>query len=450
MSNTEGRNGDASRVDVVIVGAGPAGLAAGLQLVKAGLSVAIVERDRSEVGGIARTVRHGDFRFDLAEHRGSTTLRQVAELWDELLPEGMVALPRTTRVHRGTASYQPRRAEHALALVRSADRFVDRANAWASTLRRSPQAAAAPHTGAPTVAVDDFRYPRFGVGAIWEAARDRIVASGRGRVMMGHELSRLAADGSGNWRLSAVGPEGTVTFRARHVINTLPLREFVPRLHPLPAGALEIEQLRYDSSVTVALFLRGAQPFAEASVRIEASGLKAKLVRNIRAWSPEMLADTHLNCVCVDFVVGEADDLASLNDDLITYLAMAELHVLGLADHRSVDRSTVVRLSNALPVADPESTERAQRIRDELQAMFPTLHLAGRHGLHVACDLDGETEFGLEVARRVLDAPGHAVESEAGPLRELPGLIASAAASGGEGYDAASDEDLRPARRMAG
>ena len=43
-------------VDIVIVGAGPAGLTAAYLLTKAGQSVAVIERDAVRVGGISRTV----------------------------------------------------------------------------------------------------------------------------------------------------------------------------------------------------------------------------------------------------------------------------------------------------------------------------------------------------------------------------------------------------------
>ena len=44
--------GSVAEVDVAIIGAGPAGLTAGYLLTKAGLTVAIIERDARYVGGI--------------------------------------------------------------------------------------------------------------------------------------------------------------------------------------------------------------------------------------------------------------------------------------------------------------------------------------------------------------------------------------------------------------
>ena len=55
----------------LIIGAGPAGLTAGLELIRAGYQVTILEQDQEYVGGISRTVRYKDYRFDIGGHRFS-------------------------------------------------------------------------------------------------------------------------------------------------------------------------------------------------------------------------------------------------------------------------------------------------------------------------------------------------------------------------------------------
>ena len=56
---------------VAIIGAGPAGLTAGYTLLKKdkNIDVTIFEADPEYVGGISRTVRYKDFRFDIGGHR---------------------------------------------------------------------------------------------------------------------------------------------------------------------------------------------------------------------------------------------------------------------------------------------------------------------------------------------------------------------------------------------
>ena len=49
---------------VIILGAGLAGLSSGYSLARAGKPVTVFESD-SSVGGLSRTISHGDFRFDL-------------------------------------------------------------------------------------------------------------------------------------------------------------------------------------------------------------------------------------------------------------------------------------------------------------------------------------------------------------------------------------------------
>ena len=65
------------RVDVAIIGAGPAGLTAGYLLTRQGLSVAIIEKDATYVGGISRTVEHEGYRFDI----GGTGSSRRASRW---------------------------------------------------------------------------------------------------------------------------------------------------------------------------------------------------------------------------------------------------------------------------------------------------------------------------------------------------------------------------------
>jgi phytoene dehydrogenase-like protein len=55
---------------VVILGAGPSGLAAGLALSRTGWSVHVLEQ-AGIVGGLARTVSHDGFRFDIGAIAGS-------------------------------------------------------------------------------------------------------------------------------------------------------------------------------------------------------------------------------------------------------------------------------------------------------------------------------------------------------------------------------------------
>jgi len=102
-------------VDVLIVGAGPAGLTAGYLLTKNGKSVTIIERDPEYVGGISRTVKYKGFHFDIGGHRFFSKAKEVVDLWDEILPDGFMDRPRLSRIYYGEKYYSyPLKAFEAL------------------------------------------------------------------------------------------------------------------------------------------------------------------------------------------------------------------------------------------------------------------------------------------------------------------------------------------------
>jgi len=105
----------AAAPEVVVIGAGPAGLTAAYQLVKRGVAVTVLEGD-SMVGGISRTAEREGWRFDIGGHRFFTKVPEVEALWHEILPdEDFMLRPRMSRIYyRGKLFDYPLRASNAL------------------------------------------------------------------------------------------------------------------------------------------------------------------------------------------------------------------------------------------------------------------------------------------------------------------------------------------------
>jgi protoporphyrinogen oxidase len=83
---------------VVIIGAGPAGLTAGYELLKHGVRSTIVDADET-VGGLARTVNYKDYLFDIGGHRFFTRWQEVSEIWQEILGDAFVQRNRLSRIY---------------------------------------------------------------------------------------------------------------------------------------------------------------------------------------------------------------------------------------------------------------------------------------------------------------------------------------------------------------
>jgi len=234
--------------------------------------------------------------------------------------------------------------------------------------------------------LETFRYPRLGPGMMWDAARDKIIASGIGQVLMGHPLDQLAAIGPNdegfNWSMTAQGPDGKVQIRARDAISSAPMRELAKRLHPLPQSSLQASDLKYRDFLTVALMVKSEDLFPDNWIYIHDDRVQVGRVQNFRSWSPEMIPDEDMACVGLEYFCFEGDGLWSSSDDDLVEQAKREMEILGLCDPKQVVGGAVVRQEKAYPVYDDEYEANVDAMRHELEANHPSLHLVGRNGMH--------------------------------------------------------------------
>ena len=269
---------------VVIAGAGPGGLTAAYLLTQRGAHPLVLEAD-DVVGGISRTVLKDGWRFDLGGHRFFTKVPEVEALWHEILPEGDFMLrPRMSRIfYKGKFYDYPLKALNALknlglweailcgfsylwARIRPPKdesnyenwlvaRFgwrlyrtffktytekvwgvpvSDMPADWAAQriknldLRKAVINAILPKRGQTeiTTLIEEFQYPKYGPGMMWEVCAEKVQAAG-GRLEMSARLTGITVEGG--WATAVTYAQDGVnhTEPASHVISTMPMRELV-------------------------------------------------------------------------------------------------------------------------------------------------------------------------------------------------------------------------------
>jgi len=433
-------------VDVAIVGAGPAGLTAGYLLCKAGLRVAIVEKDPAYVGGIGRTVEHRGYRIDIGAPRLNSKNQAVVELWQEILPEGFVQRPRVSRIYfeRKIYTYPLRPFEvlrkfglwrSGLCLascvrtrlfpIREVQTFED----WVSNQfgRRFYSCIMKSYAekvwGLPGNEISaDWAAQRIVGLSLRSAAIDRLkrilwsnrrtnagpevefrqetfrysrpgpggvwetarsrIEEAGGQVLTGHGLKQLASDGQGGWRMIATGAEGQLVVNAAHAISSAPMRELAARLYPLPQSTIAASQLRYRAVLTVALMIRSDNLFPGNRFYIHDDRVQVGRVQNYGPWLPETASDESVAGVGLEYFCFEGDELWSMDDAELVELAKREMDVLGLVPPNEVMGGVVVRQEKAYPLYDERHAAHVAAIREELEEKHPTLHLVGRNGMH--------------------------------------------------------------------
>jgi protoporphyrinogen oxidase len=417
---------------VVVLGAGPAGLTAGYLLAGLDIPVLVLEAEH-QVGGLAKTVVRDGYRFDLGGHRFFTKSVEVDALWHEIMGDELLLRPRLSRIYwngrfldyplsprdvvrklgpvelgRVLASYAaalPRRRGGETTLEdwvsnRFGRRLFDlffrtytekvwgvpaseiRAE-WAAqrikglSLTSAVKDAIFGNGGVKSL-IREFHYPRFGPGQMWETMAERIAERG-GQVLTGMPVDRLEIEDD---RVVAVAAGG-LEIECEDVISSLPLRTLAGIAEPAPPrAALEAAQgLRYRDFLTVALVLRGDDPFPDNWVYVHDPSVRVGRIQNYRSWSPWMVPDPTTTCIGLEYFCFEGDELWRAADDELVELAASELERLGLADRARVERGYAVRVPKAYPVYDEEYRSRLAAVRSWLDRI-EGLQQVGRNGLH--------------------------------------------------------------------
>jgi protoporphyrinogen oxidase len=456
---------EGERPHVVIMGAGPAGLTAAYELFKHDIPVTILEKDPKQVGGLARTVEHKGYRFDIGGHRFFSKNQEVEDLWTEILGDEMLNRGRLSRIYyRGRFFAYPIKAANALwnlgpveaarcvasyawARLRpvknpkSLEDWVRNQFGWRlftiffktytekvwgiSTRELSADWAAQRiksldlwlvlrsallPTRRPsnrgevvTTLIDKFRYPRFGPGQMWE--RIAGISEKKGfPVLFGRSIDRIKHDGASVRSVVTRSAAGKLEEHAgTDFVSSIPIRELIASLEPPAPEPVRraAESLSYRDFISIALIVDRADVFPDNWIYIHDPSVRVGRIQNFKNWSPDMVPDQSKTCLGLEYFCFEGDGLWSSADSVLIDLAKKELAQLGICPPEAVIDGVVVRQQKAYPVYDDAYQSHVDVIRDYLQSHLPNLHLAGRNGMHKYNNQDHSMMTALLVARNI-------------------------------------------------
>ncbi len=425
---------------MVIVGAGPAGLTAASQLGKRGESALVLEAD-SVVGGISRTAERDGWRFDIGGHRFFTKVREVEELWHEILPdEDFLLRPRLSRIYYDGKYFDyPLRAMNALkglGLIEAvrcvlsylwvrikrpenmdslegwtASRFgwrlyrtffktytekvwgipaADIKADWAAqriknlSLSKAVINSLLPRRNQKEITslIEEFQYPKYGPGMMWERARELVEAQGT-KVLTETAATRIHHEGGRAVAVASSSGGATTVHPATHVISSMPFSALVEAMDPAPPAEVmaAARGLAYRDFLTIALIVPADAGFPDNWIYVHSPDVKVGRIQNFGSWSPFLVKDGR-TCLGLEYFVFEGDELWASPDEALVELGKRELEILGLVDPALVEAGYIVRMAKAYPTYDETYRENVEIMRSWLEENAPNVYPVGRNGMH--------------------------------------------------------------------
>ena len=425
---------------IVIMGAGPAGLTAAWQLIRAGRDIVVWEADPSYVGGISRTVQGEGYRFDIGGHAFFSKSAEVNEVWRQIMPDDFAQCTRLSRIYyKGKFFNYPLEAMNAISNLGLVEMgkillscfkarmkpikpettlaqwgmnqfgpiifesffkpYVEKAwgipcdeisadwpalrfqglDFWeaARSALKGKKAARRGNAG------NRFFYPRLGPGQMWETAANKILEKG-GPIFLDRKVQTIHWDESGVTHITGTNQSGDFFQQeGSHFLSSMPLQELMLSLDPPPPKdvAEAARSLRYRAFLTVCVIVEKAKVFPDTWIDIHDPELKVSRIQNYKNWSADMVPDPKFTSMGMEYFCSEGDNLWNATDFDLAQMAIREAVQIGLVQSSEIKDAFVVRMPKAFPIYDLKYKEHLKTIKAWV-GLFANLQPLGRNGLH--------------------------------------------------------------------
>lgn len=445
----------------LIIGAGPAGLAAGYELAKAGEPVLIIEAENA-VGGLCRTVDYKGYKFDFGGHRFFTKNQEVQKFWDELLAEDFLERPRLSRIYyRKKFFAYPIKLFDALSklgfleslkiglsLIKTrikkifnrkpeitfedwvTNRFGERLfNHFFKSYTEKLWGISVKELGADWAAqrmkdlslwqllktfvykregqikslIEKFHYPKYGPGMFFDRVAEYIKNKG-GEIILNTKLIKIVSLNNKIEKIIVKKENGELLeITADNFISSVPLTEMLKSLDQEPPQEIMsvVKKMRFRSFFDVCFITNQKDIIPDNWIYVHEPDVVLMRLQNFKNWSPFMSIDENKTPIGAEYTVWDTDELWHKPDTEIIDLAKKELEVIGLIKADLHEDALVIKNQYAYPVYHLDYKKDLEQIFAYLK-QFKNFQTIGRSGLYRYNNMDHSMLTGLYAARNIL------------------------------------------------
>ena len=453
--------------DVLILGAGPAGMAAAFELCKADKSFTVIEKNDT-VGGLARTFQYGEFRTDTGPHRFFSQNQYLYDFIEDLLGERWIKVDRLTRFYingkfflypvelknaifnvgfyrafrilfdylsqrlkkifanRDSVSFEEQvvsdfgRALAELNMLNYTEKIwglpcYEISPDWSKqrikglSLKEVIKKALIKSKGGPKTLVEQFYYPDSGTVLIYEKIKERILSGGGAIRLNRYPVRIIHDDGEITGVVIDAGGNNNI-IKPEYVISSIPITEFVDLLEPeAPADVLQAaKNLKFRSHVSLFITLDKPSVFPDQWIYFPDKGIPFGRIMEPKNFSKKM-SPLDKTSLLIEFFCWESDEIWNASKEELFELSIEWLEKLGFVERRNVIDCFIHRERYAYPVYDLKYRENLGKVEEYLR-QFENLSLVGRAGCFKYNNQDHALEMGILAARNIIEGKRYNIE----------------------------------------
>lgn len=264
-----------------------------------------------------------------------------------------------------------------------------------------------------TSLIEEFRYPKFGPGQLWETVAHDVEAMG-GKVLLNCEVTGIDTRDGAVRSVRYQGPEGETTAEADVFFSSMSVKELVAGMNEVPAKVGEIAKgLPYRDFVTVGLLVDRLNLKNETHLKtlgnivpdcwiyVQDTNVKLGRIQIFNNWSPYLVEDPeHSVWVGLEYFCTEGDEFWNMSDEECVRFATQELITMGVINgHDDVLDSHRERVQKAYP-AYFDTYDQIDDVIDYLNG-FDNLYCVGRNGQHRYNNMDHSMATSFEAVRNI-------------------------------------------------
>lgn len=254
----------------------------------------------------------------------------------------------------------------------------------------------------PKSLVDEFYYPQFGTGRIYEEIGKHLVKSGTD-IHVNSEPIAVRHDGKRITEVDIKTPDGIETIKPKNVVESVPLTAWLDLLDPPPPAEVmqAAKNLRWRNQVYLFLTLNKEQVTADNWIYFPQKDIPFGRTSEMKNFSKDMCPEGTTSFF-IEFFAFQEDDIWTMPKEQLLEMVMPYFEKWGFFTKEEIRQSYLMKRSHVYPVYDTTYKANVEKIRDYLDNLENLIYV-GRPGRFRYTNQDHSLEMGIIASRMILE-----------------------------------------------